>query len=74
MRLHACVKPRKLKVSGFPAPRARRFMLAKRPNSMSRVLSGCSGTRTREALAQLGEEADGLLAMLETIRSISTGS
>jgi hypothetical protein len=36
-----CVKPRKLKVSGFPSPRARRFVSAKRPNSRSRVLSGC---------------------------------
>jgi len=37
-----CVKPRKLKVSGLPPPRPRRFCSAKRPNSISRVLSGCS--------------------------------
>ena len=37
-----CVKPRKLKVSGFPSPRPRRFRSARRPNSMRRVLSGCS--------------------------------
>src|SRR5881628_1618116 len=33
-----CVKPRKLKVSGFPSPRPRRFWSANRPNSMRRVL------------------------------------
>src|ERR1019366_120275 len=37
-----CVKPRKLKLSDFPSPRSRRDLSAKRPNSMSRVLSGCS--------------------------------
>jgi hypothetical protein len=36
------VKPRKLKVSGLPSPRRWRRSAAKRPNSMSRVFSGCS--------------------------------
>src|ERR1017187_5231513 len=37
-----CVNPRKLNVSGFPAPRAFRLGMANRPNSISRVLPGCS--------------------------------
>src|SRR5215475_5457362 len=36
------VKPRKLKVSGFPSPRVARRSAAKRPNSIRRVLSGLS--------------------------------
>ena len=36
------VKPRKVKVSGFPSPRAFRSRAANRPNSISRVLSGCN--------------------------------
>ena len=36
-----CVKPRKSNVSGLPCPRLRRLSTAKRPNSISRVLSGC---------------------------------
>src|SRR6266513_2362243 len=36
------VKLRKLKVSGLPSPRRWRRSAAKRPNSMSRVFSGCS--------------------------------
>ena len=36
------VKPRKSNVSGFARPRFRRLGAAKRPNSMRRVLSGCS--------------------------------
>src|SRR5215467_1529814 len=36
------VKPRKLKVSGFPSPRTLRSSPAERPNSISRVFSGCS--------------------------------
>ena len=36
------VKPRKSKVSGLPSPRCLRFFAAKRPNSISRVFSGCS--------------------------------
>ena len=42
-----CVKPRKLNVSGFPSPRPRRFRSARRPNSMRRVLSGCSARPNR---------------------------
>src|ERR1035437_1869386 len=37
-----CVNPRKLNVSGFPAPRAFRLGMANRPNPVSRVLPGCS--------------------------------
>src|SRR5579883_2719369 len=36
------VKPRKLKVSGLPSPRRLRLSAAKRPNSISRVFSGCN--------------------------------
>ena len=36
------VKPRKSKVSGLPSPRWARLAAAKRPNSIRRVLSGCS--------------------------------
>src|SRR6185437_2717424 len=36
------VKPRKVKVSGLPSPRRLRLSSAKRPNSISRVFSGCS--------------------------------
>ena len=39
-----CVKPRKLNVSGLPCPRFRRFSAANGPNSISRVLSGCSSS------------------------------
>jgi hypothetical protein len=39
-----CVKPRKSNVSGLPSPRAARFDAANRPNSISRVLSGCSSS------------------------------
>src|SRR5204863_1190610 len=42
-----CVKPRKLKVSGFPSPRPRRAWSANRPNSRRRVLSGCSSRPNR---------------------------
>ncbi len=35
-------EPKKLNVSGLPSPRRFRFSAAKRPNSISRVLSGCS--------------------------------
>src|SRR5580692_6131840 len=36
------VKPRNVKVSGFPSPRCFRSRAANRPNSISRVLSGCN--------------------------------
>jgi len=36
------VKPRKVRVSGLPCPRCFRFRAANRPNSISRVLSGCN--------------------------------
>jgi hypothetical protein len=48
---HVCpqmwVNPRKLNVSGFPSPRSFRFATAKRPNSINRVLSGCSSSPNR---------------------------
>ena len=37
-----CVNPRKSNVSGLPSPRRFRLAAAKRPNSIRRVLSGCS--------------------------------
>src|SRR5215470_8677874 len=37
-----CVKPRKSNVSGFPSPLRFRFSSANLPNSIRRVLSGCS--------------------------------
>ena len=37
-----CVKPKKSKVSGFPRSWAARLLAANRPNSINRVLSGCS--------------------------------
>src|SRR5882762_8590294 len=36
------VKPRNVKVSGFPSPRRFRSRAANRPNSISRVLSACN--------------------------------
>jgi len=38
------VNPRKLNVSGFPSPHCFRFAATKRPNSIRRVLSGCSSS------------------------------
>jgi hypothetical protein len=62
------VKPRKLKVSGFPSPRLARSIAAKRPNSIKRVFSGWSDSekllhshtqRRLEALSVFGfVEAD----------------
>ena len=39
-----CVKPRNVKVSGFPSPRFSRSEAANRPNSISRVFSGCNSS------------------------------
>ena len=39
-----CVNPRNANVSGFPSPRAARLRAACRPNSISRVLPGCSSS------------------------------
>ena len=39
-----CVKPRKSNVSGFPSPLRLRFSSANLPNSIRRVLSGCSSS------------------------------
>ena len=62
-----CVNPRKLKVSGFPSPRRRRCSAASRPNSIRRVLSGCSAQSVGcEAGPQLGQEPLGIHPMLKT--------
>ena len=37
-------KPPKSKVSGLPSPPLRRFAVAQRPNSISRVFAGCSSS------------------------------
>src|SRR5271154_28597 len=43
-----CVKPRKLKLPGAPrSPRSSRLRRARRPNSISRVFSGCSSNPKR---------------------------
>src|SRR3979490_2336875 len=59
------VKPRKLKVSGLPSPGRLRFSAAKRPNSISRVFSGCSERELLEPCAQCVEEAAGVMFLLE---------
>ena len=41
-RPQICANPKKLNVSGLPRPRFSRLSAAWRPNSMRRVLSGCS--------------------------------
>jgi hypothetical protein len=45
-----CVNPRKLNVSGLPWPRRFRSSAAKRPNSIRRVLSGCSSNVVHDLL------------------------
>jgi hypothetical protein len=42
LRLQICVKPRKSKVAGFCPSGSSDFVRASRPNSISRVFSGCS--------------------------------
>src|SRR5215468_3111461 len=65
------VKPRKLKVSGVPSPRRLRRSAAKRPNSISRVFSGCSDSANSpnltasQPLAHLIEEALSVTLVLE---------
>ncbi len=39
-----CLKPRKSNVSGLPSPLRFRFGSANRPNSIRRILSGCSSS------------------------------
>ena len=61
-----CVKPRKSNVSGFPSPRAARFRAAFRPNSISRVLSGCSSSPNFANLSRRsGQEPLSVLLVLE---------
>src|SRR5215831_10549541 len=46
------MKPKNLKVSGFPSPRFFRFSVAKRPNSIKRVFSGCSSSPNFASLSR----------------------
>src|SRR5215468_5437760 len=50
------VKPRKLNDSGLPSPCFFRLTAAKRPNSIRRVLSGCSPARTSADVPSIPEE------------------
>ena len=60
------VKPRKLKVSGLPSPRCSRSAAAWRPNSIRRVLSGCSDSaNSPNRLAHRVEEPPGVGLVLE---------
>src|ERR1700730_2880019 len=59
------VKPRKLKVSGWRSPRRWRRSAAKRPNSMSRVFSGCSVSANFCSRSRLVQEAAGIALVLE---------
>src|ERR1700751_2427351 len=47
------VKPRKVKVSGFPRPRRLRFSAAYRPNSISRVFSRLRLSSNFSSLARI---------------------
>ena len=47
------VNPKKLKVSGLPSPRRSRLTAAWRPNSIRRVLSGCSDSANSSNLARI---------------------
>src|SRR5262245_53746507 len=47
------VNPKKLKVSGLPSPRRLRLSAAKRPNSISLVLSGCSDSENSFSRARM---------------------
>ena len=61
-----CVKPRNSNVSGLPEPRAFRSWAAYRPNSISRVFSGCSSKPNfANLLAKIGEEPLGVVTVLE---------
>src|SRR5262249_16329613 len=61
------VNPRKLKVSGLPSPRRLRLAAAKRPNSISLVLSGCSDSENSFSRARMiSREASGLGLVLES--------
>src|SRR5213593_1578426 len=62
-----CVKPRKLKVSGFPSPRPRRFRSAC-PTELdeARLVGMQRQAEPREAFAQVDEEAFGFLPMLKS--------
>src|SRR5208337_3914272 len=49
-------KPRNLKVSGFDRPRFSQFCAAKRPNSIRRVLSGCSDSANSCNLSRIASQ------------------
>ncbi len=62
-----CVNPRKSNVSGLPSrPELPGSRAAYRPNSISRVLPGCSSSPNfANLLAKPGEEPLGVVLMLE---------
>ena len=60
-----CVNPRKSNVSGLPRPRLRRFEAACRPNSINRVLSGCSSSPNCANRREAREELPRVLLVLE---------
>src|ERR1700757_3054114 len=47
------VKPKNVKVSGFPSPRSLRSFAAKRPNSIKRVVSGWSDSANSSSLSRI---------------------
>ena len=59
------VKPRKLKVSGLPSPRRARRAAAKRPNSIRRVLSGCSDSENSANRSRMASQNAGISLALE---------
>ena len=61
-----CVNPKKSNVSGLPRPRSCRRREACRPNSISRVLSGCnSSSNFASRLAKLVQEPSRILFVLK---------
>lgn len=50
-------KPKNLKVSGLERARFLRFCAVKRPNSISRVLSGCSDNENSASLSRIFDHA-----------------
>src|SRR5438477_2319558 len=56
VRLQMKVKPRKVKVSGLPSPCRARRSAAYRPNSMSRVFSGCNDSTHSSSRARIASQ------------------
>ena len=64
---HMSTKPKNLKVSGLERPRLLQFCAAKRPNSISRVLSGCSDSENSASLSRISfQNLRASLSRLET--------